>query len=392
MSPRRSALDAAIERWRVAGLIDTDTAAELRADVAREAGAETRRLSQYLVAATAGTVLLIAAGVFLDWAWPLMGGGARSFLLAAAGVAVVVLGASLEGRTRRWLPAAYLLQTSGLGLLLTAFIYSERAWADASAGGLVVGVLSLAIPVVLAPRAMRRNVVMPAVHLAMGLAFLAVFLDRALHLSGDAVVWALDAVLAAALLVLARTLSRDGGLERHPWVLNAFVTGMLAGFALVTMTALGPLDLSDQAVWPLDAWLALATGLALWGIERGPGAVPRDQLAQLLGYLLLAWIVLGFVTALEALDGPPELPLLLVGGAGVAAFAYAHARSEDAGFRTLMGMSALAFIAPIWYWGVERGGALGAVAALVVTAAVLFWMSGRMGPQDRGVGGPSERG
>jgi hypothetical protein len=94
---------------------------------------------------------------------------------------------------------------------------------------------------------------------------------------------------------------------------------------------------------------------------------------------LLAWIVLGFVTALEALDGPPELPLLLVGGAGVAAFAYAHDRRQ-ASLRALMAAAALAFIAPIWYWGVERGGALGAVAALVVTAAVLFWMSGRIGP------------
>jgi hypothetical protein len=234
---------------------------------------------------------------------------------------------------------------------------------------------------------MRRNVVMPAVHLAMGLAFLAVFLDRAVQLSGDEIVWVLDVVLAAALLVLARTLARDGGLESHAWALNAFVTAMTAGFVLVAMTALGPLDLSDQAVWPLDAWLALAAALTLWGIERGPEAVPRGQLGQLLAYLLLAWIVLGFVTALEALDGPPELPLLLVGGAGVAAFAYAHGRSRDASLRALMGASALAFIAPIWYWGVERGGALGAVAALVATAAVLFWMSGRIGPSSRQMAG-----
>ena len=380
MSRRRDALQSAIDRWETKGIIDAEIAAELRADVAAETGAETRRLSQYLVAATAGTVLLIASGVFLDWAWPLMGRGARSLLLAASGAAVVVLGVNMEGRTRRWLPAAYLLQTSGLALLLTSFVYSEQAWADATAGGLLAGLASLVVPIVLAPRAMRRNVVMPAVHFAFGLAFLAVFLDRAVHLSGDEIVWVLDAVLAAALLVLARMLAGEGGLERRPWALNAFATAMTAGFVLVATTALGPLDLSDQAVWPIDAWLALAAGLALWGIERGPDSVPRGQLGQLLAYLLLAWIVLGFVTALEALDGPPELPLLLVGGAGVVAFAYAHARSGDASLRTLMGVSALAFIAPIWYWGVERGGALGAVAALVVTAAILFWMSGRVGP------------
>jgi hypothetical protein len=379
---RRDSLEAAIDRWLAAGLIEGSTAEKLRADLRRESGAETRRLSQYLVAGTAGTVLLIAAGVFLDWAWPRLGDGTRSFLLAAAGVGVVLLGVNLEGRTRRWLPAAYLLQTSGLALLLTAFIYSEQAWADASPAGIAVGALSLAVPIVLAPRAMRRNVVMPAVHLAMGLAFLAVFLDRALHLSGDEIIWVLDAVLAAALLVLARALARDAVLERQPWALNAFVTAMMAGFVLVAMTAFGPLDLSDQAVWPLDAWLALAAGLALWGIERGPDAMPRKQLGQLLALLLLAWIVLGFVTALDALDGPPELPLLLVGGAGMAAFAYAHRSSGTDGLRSLMGASALAFIAPIWYWGVERGGALGAVAALVATAAILFWMSGRMGPRE----------
>jgi hypothetical protein len=74
----------------------------------------------------------------------------------------------------------------------------------------------------------------------------------------------------------------------------------------------------------------------------------------------------------------------------VAAFAYAHARSADAGLRSLMGASALAFIAPIWYWGVERGGALGAVAALAVTAALLFWMSGRIGIGPIGHGGGRE--
>jgi hypothetical protein len=368
----------AIERWLAAGLIDEFTAAKLRAEVDQEASAGTRRVSQYLIAATAGTVLLIAAGVFLDWAWPRIGGGARSFLLAAAGVAVVVLGMSLEERTRRWRPAAYLLQTSGLGLLLTAFMYSERVWADASTGGLVAGMLSVIVPIVLTPRAMRRNVVMPAVHLAFGLAFLAVFLDRAVHLSSDETIWVLDFVLAVAALSLGRMLTRADGMERHPWALNAFVMAMVAGFVLVTLTGIGPLGLREEAVWPLDAWLALAAGLALWSIERGSDRVPKQWLGSLLAYLLLAWIGLGFFTALEALDGPAELPLLLVGGVGVAAFVYANGR----GLRSLMGVAALAFIAPLWYWGVERGGALGAVAALAATAAILFWVSGRIGPRD----------
>ena len=379
MSRDADRLHAAIDRWERIGTIDAFTAAKLHADVTADASAGTRRLSQYVLAATGGAVLLIAAGVFLDWAWPLLGVGARSFLLAAAGVAVVVLGVSLEGRTGRWRPAAYLLQTSGLGLLLAAFTYSEGEWADATDGGLVAGILSLIVPIVLTPRAMRRNVVMPAVHLATGLAFLAVFLDRAVHLSGDETVWVLDAVLVAAIFVLARTLARDPEGERHPWAVNAFVMAMVAGFVLVTLTGLGPLGLREAAVWPLDVWLALTAGLALWGMERGPESLRRDWLGGVLAYLLIVWIGLGLFTSIEALDGPPELALLLVGGVAVAAFVYAN----GAGLRSLMGAAALAFIIPLWYWGVERGGALGAVAALVATAGILFWVSGRIGPRDR---------
>lgn len=375
MSIESNAVRRAIQRWLTAGLIDETTASKLRADIHIEESAETRRISQYVLAATASVVLLIAAGVFLDWAWPRMGSEARSFLLALAGVVTVVLGVSLEGRTRRWLPAAYLMQTSGLGLLLTAFIYSERAWSDMSVGGVLAGIASLVVPVVLAPRAIKRNVVMPSVHLAFALAFLAVFLDRATPLSDDAALWVLDAVLAVAVFMLSRLLSREESFRQHPWALYAFVMAMAAGFVLVSLTAFGPLDLSEDAVWPLDAWLALSMGLTLWGIERGPESMAREDLASLLAVLIVGWVFLGFFTALQALDGPPELPLLLVGGAGVTAFVYANGRV----LRAPMGAAAFAFIAPLWYWGVERAGALGAAAALVATAAILFWVSGRIG-------------
>lgn len=379
MSREADAILEAIDRWLDAGLIDEDVAKKLRGDTLREASAGTRRLSQYLLAATGGTVLLIAGGVFLDWAWPVLSRAARSLVLAAGGIAVLALGVRLEA-ARRWRPASYLMQTSGLGLLLGAFMYSEGAWSDMSAGGIAVGVLSLAAPILLAPRAMRRNVVMPAVHLAMGLAFLAVFLDRATPLSGDTIVWVLDAVLLGAALVLLRLLADDRGGARHPWALNAFVMALLAGFVLVATTALGPLDLSDEAIWPLDLWLALSVALTLWGIHRGPVSLSREWLGRALALQLCMWILFGFFTALEALDGPPEVPLLIVGGAGVAAFAYASTQ----GFRSLMGAAALAFIAPLWYWAVDRGGALGAVAALAATAGLLFWLSGRSGPEAAG--------
>jgi hypothetical protein len=46
-----------------------------------------------------------------------------------------------------------------------------------------------------------------------------------------------------------------------------------------------------------------------------------------------------------------------------------------------MGIATLAFIVPLWYWAVDRAGALGAVAALIATAGILFWVSGRIGPR-----------
>ncbi|MEX2465271.1 MAG: hypothetical protein WD995_00070, partial [Gemmatimonadota bacterium] len=101
-------------------------------------------------------------------------------------------------------------------------------------------------------------------------------------------------------------------------------------------------------------------------------------LAKLLSYQVLLWIPFGFYTALEALDGPPELAFLMVGGGGIAAFGYANSR----GLRPVLGAAALAFVAAVWYWGVERGGALGAVLALTLTAAALFWISGRTGSPD----------
>jgi len=379
MSREAEVVYEAIDRWERGGLVDPGTAATLRQDAARHASSGTRRLSQYLLAMTGGAALLIAGGIFLDWAWPLLDRGARAAVLAIAGVIVVIVGVRFE-RTRRWLPASYLLQTSGLGLLLGGFGYSEGVWADQSPAGVVVGVLSLATPILLAPRAMKRSVVMPAVHLAMSFGFLAVFLDRATSLSGDAIVWILDAVLFVSIVGLVRLLATDPHGERHPWALNAFVMAMFAGFFLVAWTGFDVLDLSDDAIYALDAWLALCVGLTLWGLHRGPVGLRRDWFGQMLGYLVLAWIPFGFYTAYEALNGPPELSLLFVGGAGVVGFVYGNSE----GIRLLMGVSTFTFILSLWVWAVDRGGALGGVAALLATAGLLFWVSGKTGDPEPG--------
>lgn len=377
MSGSDDAVFEAIDRWERAHLVDMETSARLRADVAAHATASTGRLSQYLLAITGAVVLVIAGGVFLDWAWPLLDDRGRTAVIVVAGVAVLVGGTVLE-RTHRWRPAAYLMQTAGAALLLGAYIYSEEAWTDESLGGRMVGFLALVTPIVLVPRAMRRNVVMPAVHLALGLGFLAVFLDRATSLSGDATVWVLDAVLLVAILGLVRLVLSDPDGERHPWALNAFIMGMAAGFVLVSITAFDVLSLSDEGLLALDAWLAIAVALTLWGVHLAPVGLRRGWFGRLLALQCLAWIGLGLATAFETFDGPPELGLLMVGGVGVLAFVHA----DRHGLQQLMGAAALAFIVPLWWWAVERAGALGGVAALVATAGLLFWASGRRGSAE----------
>jgi len=370
---------AAIERWRQLELLDSHTAERLRSDVVGQESATTKRLSQYVLAFTGAVVLVIAGGVFVDWAWPLLEAPGRTVLLALTGVGVIIGGVSLESQ-HRWRPAAYLMQTAGLGLILAAFVYSEEAWPDQSIGGTIVGFLALATPIVLAFRAVRRDVFMPAVHLAMALAFLAVFLDRSTPLSGDAIVWTLDAVLLASILVLVALLKNDTHGERHPWTLNAFVMAMCVGFVLVTITAVDTLSLSDDSLLAIDAWLALCVALTLWGVHRAPEGLRRGWFAGLIAYEAFAWIPLGMGTALETFNGPPELAVILVGGVGVAAFVYA----ERFRLRGLMAAAALCFIVPVWWWAVDRAGAIGGVGALVLTAAFLFWASGRRGKLEEG--------
>lgn len=373
-------MHAAIDRWEARGLVPTELAEQLRRDVEEASHAGTARWSQYVVAGTAAVVLLIAAGVFLEWAWPLMARPARATFLAALGVAIYLWGAHIEW-SRRWLPASLLMQIAGLGLVLGAFIYVDRVWNQGPAS-VVVGILALVVPLLLAPRAFRRSAVMPAVHLCFGLAFLAIFLDRATGLGPDAIVCVLDGVLVFAALGLVYTVRSDPYGERHPWALNAFVAAMYAGFILVLLTGIGPLALDEAAVVPLDLWLFLAVAMTLWGMHLAPVGLRRDWFGTQLAWAMVMWIPLGMYTALEVLDGSSEVALLLVGGAAVAGFVYA-VRFR---IRRVLTASAIAFIAPMWYWAVDRGGALGAVLVLGATAVALFRLSGRiqtwLGPES----------
>jgi uncharacterized membrane protein len=370
----------AISRWEQKALIQDDLAATLRKEVDETSAEGTARLAQYVLAATAAVVLLIAAGVFVDWAWPRMDDRARTVFLVAVGIGVHLWGARIEA-ARRWLPAALLMQVSGLGVLAFAIIYSERAWADGTAGAIILGVLGLLAPVVLAPRTLRGSTLMPAVHLCFALEFLALFLDRATPVSGNDIIWIIDGVLVAAIVLLVALMRRDQEGKLHPWALNAFAAALYAGFVLVVLTGDQPLDLQEDVAYALDVWLLLVVGVTLWGIHRAPSGLRRDWFEDQLALAMLAWIPLAFFTALEAMESGPEVPLALIGVPAVAGFAYA----DRYRVRGVLATSALSFVVAVWYWGVERAGALGAAIALGVTAGLLFWLSGRIGRgSDRG--------
>jgi hypothetical protein len=225
---------------------------------------------------------------------------------------------------------------------------------------------------------------MPAVHVAIGLSFLAVFLDRATPLDEDGIVWVLDGVLVLIGIALLTRLRRAHGPEDardEAWALNAFVAAMYAGFVLVGLTAAGPFDLDDGTVWALDAWLLGMVGVTLWGIHRAPPALQREWFGLQLALLVVLAVPLCFYTTLEALDAPPEAAALACAALGGLAMAYGLRREA----RSVLVAGCLALLVAAWYYGVERGGVLGAVAALAATAALLFWLSARLG-RDPGRG------
>ncbi|MGB0544190.1 MAG: DUF2157 domain-containing protein [Longimicrobiales bacterium] len=377
MSLRQDIVNSAIDRWLDSSIIDAETAERLKADESAHAAARSTRTSQYVLAITGAVVLVIAGGVFLTWAWPRYGEMGRTIILTVAAVAVTAGGILLESRGR-WKPSSYALQTAGIGLLFSAYVYSEQVWPDQSLGGTLFGLSALVIPVILTPRAMRRDPFMPGVHLITGLGFLAVFLDRSTPLSGDGIIWILDAVLIAGVLSLLRTFRSDETGDRHPWALNAFILAIGAGFLLVALTAFGPLSLDEEAFIPIDLWWALSVTLTVRELEQGTPRVERTVLERLLSLQCLAWVGLGSLTAHETFHGGPGLATLIVSTTGVAFFAYADRRQLD----SVLIIAAVTFVIPIWAWAVDAAGALGGIAALVLTAALLFWAAGRRGSAE----------
>jgi len=362
----------ALSRWEEKGLLDGQLAEALRAEAEQEVRGEGRRWSQYLLAATGGAVLIVAGGTFLAWAWPEMGFAGQSVTLAIVGFLVLGLGLWLPNQGK-WVPVAYLLQLAGSILILMALIHSEKAWGDGTLGGWCVGVLGLLLPAALFLRAVREHGVVAGLQAALSFLFLFVFLDRALGLTEEAILWILDGVMVVGLGVLAYRL-RDP--EVPKWVLSVFLALLFSTLILIIFSADMIWELEADSIFPMDFWLLTVAGLSLWGLqESAPVHLRRDWYEHQLALCILLGIFFGFFTTLEALNTGPTSAALTVAAVGALGLWYSLPR----GASSVLAASCLALLISAWYWGAEMSGALGAVLALMVVSAGLFWGATRMG-------------
>jgi hypothetical protein len=379
---------AALERWVRSGLLTPEQADVLGQEHAGFSGEERRDWVQYMVSATAGVLTLLAAGVLTSWGWPHLGEVTRTGVIAVGGVGLLLGGLVLERRPGR-VPVGTMMPTAGLGVLLMAYVYSERAWENGSLLSILIGIPVLSIPLLLAPLSVRRNAVMPAVVTTLGYAYLFVFLVRS-GLDEEAALWVVDGVMVLSLLVLgAMAVARgadppgEGSLEAgEPWEPAAFAATLLASPILIMLTALGPLNLGENAVLALDLWWMVLVGVTLWMMHLAPLSLRRGWIPRQLAWAVCCGIVLAFWTILGPLDGSPWMAAAAVGALGTASLWHGLAFQV----RDTVISGCLALVIAAWYLGIEAG-ALGAAVALGFTAGLLFWVSGRLGDAAAGVEG-----
>ncbi len=384
MSVRDGAVHSAIKRWAGKGMVSSEQAQALHDETIEHAGEVGGRWSQFIVAGTGAVVLVIAAGTFLEWAWPLMGPGWQSSVLALAGVGAYLVGVRLE-EAGRWGPVGYFLQMAGPVTLLMALGYSAEAWPDGSPGGIAVGVIALAVPPITMVHAIRRNTLMPAVHAILGFIFLGMFFVRATGLALEDTVWILDGVLAVSFALLALELWRTKGEDGGQWLLNAFVACLYVGMVLIPMTATMPLEMEETTAYPMDVGLAVIIAMTHWGIYKAPPFLRRDWYSKQLVLCVLVGTFLAMFTTLGALDTSDTVTALAMASVGGLGLWYGLAYV----MRDVVIGSCFSLIFAAWFYGVTESGALGVVGALTFTAVLLFWVSSRLG---RGSGGSVEEG
>jgi hypothetical protein len=362
----------ALRRWEEKHLLAPDLAAKLREEVEEEVRGEGRRWSQYFLAATGGAILIVAGSTFLAWVWPDLGFAGQSLTLAAIGLLILALGMKLPHKGR-WIPVAYLLQIAGSILVVMALIYSENAWADGTAGASAAGILALLLPVLLFRRALNELEVMAAVQAALAFLFVYVFLDRTLALSVETALWILDFLLLGVLAFLGFWLRKPGAPR---WVLSVFFAVVITGLVLLFFSGDLLWGLEAEVIYPADVWLIAVAVLLLWGLSSGaPPHLHRDWYEWPLAGCVLLAIPFGLVTTLEALDTGPTPAALALAAAGCLGLWYSLPR----GSKPVLVASCITVLVAAWYWGVEMSGALGAVVALLVVSAFLFWGATRMG-------------
>lgn len=367
-------VEEALDRWVARGLLDAEKADVLRAEARQARAGFTRRVGQGVLAALGGFALVAAAVIFGGASWEDLSRGARAAVLVGAGTGVYGFGLVLAHRTALRI-TAILLQAAGLAVVLAGVGYSNSAWPTGTAGALTLGILTLAVPLALLKTSVDQGPAMTGVHTALSFLYLALGLERTLGLEGDTVIWVLDGVLLALLGVLWVT-ARSWSPENRNRGLTALGVSFWAGLVLAIATGAGPLDLafSEDALYPVGLWALVMTGVNLWGIHGAPPEFRRDGFQLNLAGLVVVLGVLAAFIAAEPWDLDGEGA---AGGAvlvGLLALTYGLRQDTPAVLVTGGCMALLG----TWIFSLESAGALGGAGALLLSAVVLFWISGRV--------------
>lgn len=374
-------VERAIHRWARTGLIDDALARVLRDEARAEHEAATLRVGQ-LVTAVAGAVALFLAGVlFVSQTWPALSEGSRTLALGLLSIVIWALG-RVVGARERWTRIGEILQVVGLSLFSFALVYSDNAWGSGTAGARLVGVVALVVPILVAPSVWRGSVGLVAAHTGLVFVYAALFLDRTLGLDFDPIVWVLDALLLVGLAALWLKVRNqwDRGVHR---ALVAFTSGLYVGLILIFFTGAGVLDLSDGTIWALDVWWLAMVGLTVWGASMTHGDAERDVIESHMALCVVLGTGFFAFTGAEALEAPTEV------WAGMAALVAAAGLIWGVRVRnipTLVGSTA-SLIGVLWIYAIDRAETKTAALAMVVTAALLFWVASRIRADVR----PAER-